>query len=93
MKEDCIWNPLFSSILNDWEMKEADNLLLYLSGKKVQPPSLEDKVIWLEETKSIVFFFVKSLFKVLELTPLSLSQQVSFGDPRCNLKLAFLLGK
>ena len=57
------WNPCFSRVFNDWEVKEAERFLERLHGKRVLE-DVDDMVSW-TETKSGKFS-VKSLYFALE---------------------------
>ena len=56
------WSPLFSRLLNDWELDEVCSFFVALNGKRIQQ-GVDDREIW-RKTKCGKFS-VKSLYKSL----------------------------
>ncbi|RVX02461.1 hypothetical protein CK203_031201 [Vitis vinifera] len=62
--EEGCWAQCFSKHFNDWEMKSLECFLLRLHGRRVFKDR-EDEILWTESKDRA--FFVKSLYRVLEL--------------------------
>ena len=57
------WNPLFTRPFNDWEVEDAERLLMDI-GRYVLHVELEDKVSWNLSRDGV--FLIKSMYCVLQ---------------------------